>query len=88
MGGVSTTGLLAIMIGRLRMRAHRAREAYVNIAKAIYTDKWQFFWSLDPHVQPPAGSLDLETCIKDLVAKESKYPEEQFFDTRSDSTNV
>lgn len=88
-GGVSTTGAIAILIGRLRMRVHRAREAYVDLAKTMFKDKLNFFVSLDPHAPPPEpGTQTLENGIKELVGKESDNIDELFFDQRSDSTNV
>jgi hypothetical protein len=88
-GGVSTTGLLAIMIGRLRMRLHRAREAYVDISKTVFKDKRNFFNTLDPHASKPQdNSVSLETDIKELLSREVDNVDETFFDSRSGSTNV
>jgi calcium-independent phospholipase A2-gamma len=88
-GGVSTTGFLAILIGRLRMRVHQARNAYLAIAKPMFEDKLTFFASLDPHRQlDPYPGPTLEATIKDLVMRECGTLDETFLDTREDSTNV
>lgn len=88
-GGVSTTGLLAIMIGRMRMRVHRARDAYKDIVKMVFSDKRNFFLSLDPHAPQLHDDRGvLQDNIKELVAKESESAEDRFFDQRPDSTNV
>lgn len=88
-GGVSNGGLLAIMIGRLRMRVHEAREAYMSIAHTVFLDKLRFFSSFDP-LAPPASqdTLALEKCLKELVKKEVEDVNETFFDSRPDSANV
>ncbi|KAF2474189.1 FabD/lysophospholipase-like protein [Lindgomyces ingoldianus] len=88
-GGTSTGGLLAIMLGRLRMRPHRARDAYVNLLQSMYADKFKFFMSLDPHASStPSDGLALENKAKDLVRSEVGDQDEIFFDQRRDSTNV
>jgi hypothetical protein len=87
-GGVSTNGLLAIMIGRLRMRVHRAREAYIDISKTIFMDKLQFFQSLVKPSPTPIERHVLEDSVKALIMKEGQDPEALFFDNRQDSTNV
>ncbi|ORX97951.1 acyl transferase/acyl hydrolase/lysophospholipase [Clohesyomyces aquaticus] len=88
-GGTSTGGTLAIMLGRLRMRPHRARDAYVDLVKTMYVDKVGFFMSLDPHAPPiPNDSKDLEGKAKTLVGHELGDPNDFFFDQRRDSTNV
>ncbi|KAF2012583.1 FabD/lysophospholipase-like protein [Aaosphaeria arxii CBS 175.79] len=91
MGGVSTGGLLAIMIGRLRMRAHKAREAYLDIVKHVYNDKFEFFSSFAPDTNaPPHTQVDrgLEQSIKDMVISQDVNPEEKFFDERPGATKV
>ncbi|KAF2714998.1 FabD/lysophospholipase-like protein [Pleomassaria siparia CBS 279.74] len=88
-GGASTGGVLAVMLGRLRMRAHRAREAYVQISKAIFLDKWNFFASLDPHTpQRNHEAESLDNILKEIIIHEKVNINDPFFDTRTDSTNV
>ncbi|RDW58457.1 hypothetical protein BP5796_12387 [Coleophoma crateriformis] len=38
-GGTSTGGLLAIMLGRLRMSVHECQEAYIQLSRDIFTRK-------------------------------------------------
>ncbi|KAF2868345.1 acyl transferase/acyl hydrolase/lysophospholipase [Massariosphaeria phaeospora] len=88
-GGTSTGGLVAIMLGRLRMQAVRAREAYKNLSKVMFMDKRDFFISMDPHVRPPQYDTQaFDNGIKEIIAGEGSNPEELFFDSRADSTNV
>ncbi|KAF2272746.1 FabD/lysophospholipase-like protein [Westerdykella ornata] len=88
-GGVSTTGLLAIMLGRLRMKVHKAREKYLEIMKAVFCEKWNFFASLDPHgLVPSASGPPLEESVKGLVVSECGGLDEPFFDGREDSANT
>ena len=46
-GGTSTGGLIAIMLGRLRMTAVEAAEQYNNLAKAIFGPKNKKSWVQD-----------------------------------------
>ncbi|KAF2263856.1 FabD/lysophospholipase-like protein [Lojkania enalia] len=89
-GGSSTGGLLAIMLGRLRMRPHRAREAYVKLAKTKYYDQRNFCLSMDPHaVLYQNEEDDHENAIKDVVRGELGGSEDELFvDPRPDSTHV
>jgi hypothetical protein len=87
--GTSTGGILAIMLGRLRMRAHKAREAYMQISRAMFNDKRTFFVSLDPHAPPPTnGTQSLESSIEEVITNESGNIDDVFFDARPDSANV
>jgi calcium-independent phospholipase A2-gamma len=89
-GGVSTTGFFAIMIGRMRMRAHSAREAYLGLSEEIFQDKRDFFQTFDPHkpAPPQPAITPLERSIQELVSKACEHPDATFFDNRSDSTNT
>jgi hypothetical protein len=87
--GTSTGGILAIMLGRLRMRAHKAREAYVRVARAMFIDKWAFFVSLDPHAPRPQNDTPtLENSLKEVLTNENGNVDDVFFDARTDSANV
>ncbi|KAF2181645.1 FabD/lysophospholipase-like protein [Zopfia rhizophila CBS 207.26] len=88
MGGTSTGGVLAIMLGRLRMRPHAARDAYIDISKAMFRDKLHFFRSLNLQFQSGHDDQKLEDTIKTLVGCQLEDQEELFFDNRIDSTNV
>jgi hypothetical protein len=87
--GTSTGGILAIMLGRLRMRAHKAREAYMQISRAMFNDKRAFFVSLDPHAPPPPNDMQsLESSIEEVITNEGGNVDDVFFDARPDSANV
>lgn len=88
-GGCSLGGIIAIMLCRLRMQAHRAREAYKQIAKQVFANKRDYFKYLDPHAQ--VRSVDdsaLENVIKSVVQQELGNPEEVLLDGRPDSGDV
>ena len=88
-GGCSMGGILAVLLSRLRMQAHRAREAYKLIAKEVYRNKRNFFTSLDPHV--PSKNDDgqeVEDAIKRVVTRETANPEDLLHDSREDSSDV
>jgi predicted acylesterase/phospholipase RssA len=88
-GGCSMGGILAILLSRLRMQAHRAREAYKLIQKEVYLDKRDFFTSFDPHAPPnDKDAHAVENAIKAVVAREVANPEEPLLDLRADSSDV
>ncbi|KAF2744437.1 FabD/lysophospholipase-like protein [Sporormia fimetaria CBS 119925] len=88
-GGVSTSGLLAVMIGRLRMRTHEARDAYIEISKLVFREKWSFYAAHDfVHAVPPADDHALENAVQDLVLARSYTFDETFLDVRHGATNV
>jgi calcium-independent phospholipase A2-gamma len=88
-GGVSTMGLFAAMIGRMRMTAMEAREAYGGIARALFIDKWKFFISHDPHVTvPEINEPTLEDKVNEMVLKQCGSLTEPFFDDRKGAANV
>ncbi|RMZ73177.1 acyl transferase acyl hydrolase lysophospholipase [Pyrenophora seminiperda CCB06] len=88
-GGSSLGGVIAIMLCRLRMQAHRAREAYKQIAKQVFRNKRDYFKYLDPHAQGRAvDDTALENEIKDVVQQELGNPDEILLDTRPDSGDV
>jgi len=88
-GGSSLGGIIAIMLCRLRMQAHRAREAYKQIAKQVFDNKRAYFRYLDPHaqIQKPDDST-LENEIKSVVQQELGNPDEVLLDGRPDSGDV
>ena len=90
MGGVSTTGLFATMIGRMRMPVKKARERYAGLCKDIYANKRDFFASASPDAENNSkqSSEKLEKSIDELVLMECPAADEPFFDTRSNSSNV
>ncbi|KAI8940763.1 hypothetical protein NX059_002029 [Plenodomus lindquistii] len=88
-GGSSLGGVIAILLSRLRMQAHRAREAYKQIAKEVFANKREFFISLDPHVpKTNTTSEALEKEIKTVIKQELGNEDELLFDGREDSGDV
>ncbi|KAF2680592.1 FabD/lysophospholipase-like protein [Lentithecium fluviatile CBS 122367] len=88
-GGTSMGGIIAIMVGRLRMQAHRAREAYKQIAKEVFSNKRDFFTSFDPHAPPKShDGQAVENAIKAVAAHEVGNLDELLLDSRDDSADV
>jgi calcium-independent phospholipase A2-gamma len=88
-GGSSLGGVIAIMLCRLRMQAHRAREAYKQIAKQVYLNKRDYFISLDPHAQTSnVDGKELEREVKAVIQQELGNPDELLLDGRPDSGDV
>ncbi|KAF2798390.1 FabD/lysophospholipase-like protein [Melanomma pulvis-pyrius CBS 109.77] len=89
LAGTSSGGILAIMLGRLRMRAHKAREAYTQITRAMFVEKWNFFVSIDPQAHlPPIDEEGLNNSIKSVITRANENFDDDFLDPRHDSTNV
>ncbi|CAN9403394.1 unnamed protein product [Alternaria alternata] len=88
-GGSSLGGIIAIMLCRLRMQAHRAREAYKQIAKQVFENKRAYFRYLDPHAQvKDVDDKALEQEIKNVIQKELGTSDEVLLDGRPDSGDV
>ena len=88
-GGSSLGGVIAIMLCRLRMQAHRAREAYKQIARQVYANKTDYFRYLDPHATiRGVDDSALEREVKSVVQQELGNPDEILLDGRSDSGDV
>jgi hypothetical protein len=88
-GGSSLGGVIAILLCRLQMQAHRAREAYKKISKQVYHNKREFYISLDPHASLPNGDGSaLESEIRQVIQQELGTQDERLFDSREDSGDV
>jgi|TARA_R110002003_G_scaffold239_7_gene17234 calcium-independent phospholipase A2-gamma len=88
-GGSSLGGVIAILLCRLQMQAHRAREAYKRIAKQVFLNKRDFFVSLDPQIPVPhSDGKALEDEIKAVIQQELGTQDERLFDPREDSGDV
>ncbi|KAH6658045.1 hypothetical protein BKA67DRAFT_620116, partial [Truncatella angustata] len=64
-GGTSTGGIIAIMLGRLSMTVNECIQAYDKVGQAAFTPKWRF-----PSPAPPRGAYSaraLEDAIKQVV---------------------
>ncbi|KAJ7819764.1 hypothetical protein B0H14DRAFT_1352067 [Mycena olivaceomarginata] len=83
-GGTSTGGLIALMLGRLRMSVEDAVKAYGQLAKEVFSDV------------KPLGSdgrfkaSKLEKAIKEIVRAKSALqdPEERLEDTRNNACKM
>ncbi|KAH8201376.1 hypothetical protein TruAng_004459 [Truncatella angustata] len=65
-GGTSTGGIIAIMLGRLSMTVNECIQAYDKVGQAAFTPKWRF-----PSPAPPRGAYSaraLEDAINKWVA--------------------
>jgi hypothetical protein len=88
-GGSSLGGVIAILLCRLQMQAHRAREAYKKISRQVYLNKRDFYISLDPHAPIPNGDGSaLEDEISQVIRQELGTQDERLFDGREDSGSV
>jgi hypothetical protein len=88
-GGSSMGGILGLMLGRLRMQAHRAREAYRIVAKEVFLNKRDFFTSVDPLAPPVThDGQNVENVLKVIVTKELGNQDAVFYDARDDSADV
>ncbi|KAH8733187.1 acyl transferase/acyl hydrolase/lysophospholipase [Phaeosphaeriaceae sp. PMI808] len=88
-GGSSLGGVIAILLCRLQMQAHRARDAYKQIARQVFFNKRDFFMSLDPHApMPTCDRTALQTEIKTIIKQELGAQDARLFDGRTDSGDV
>ncbi|KAH7074734.1 acyl transferase/acyl hydrolase/lysophospholipase [Paraphoma chrysanthemicola] len=88
-GGSSLGGVIAILLCRLQMQAHRAREAYKRIAKQVFLNKRDFFISLDPQAPVPySDGKALQEEINAVIQQELGTQDERLFDARDDSGDV
>lgn len=88
-GGTSMGGVLGLMLSRLRMQAHSAREAYKLVAKEVFQDKKAYFISLDPHAVPALyDAQGVENAIKKVVAGKLPHVNARLYDDREDSADA
>ncbi|KAJ4302742.1 hypothetical protein N0V90_001632 [Kalmusia sp. IMI 367209] len=88
-GGVSLGGVLALMLIRLRMRVHTAREAYKLIAREVFPNKRDFFTSSNPNGLPIThDGRAVEDAIRSIISQETQHPDEILYDEREDSADV
>ncbi|KAL5388951.1 hypothetical protein DPSP01_002657 [Paraphaeosphaeria sporulosa] len=88
-GGTSLGGVLGLMLSRLRMQAHSAREAYKLVAKEVFQDKKAYFVSLDPHATPLQYHAEgVENAIKAVIAGELAQVDARLYDDREESADA
>ncbi|KAL5417455.1 hypothetical protein PMIN06_007853 [Paraphaeosphaeria minitans] len=87
--GTSLGGMLGLMLSRLRMQAHSAREAYKLIAKEVFQDKKAYFVSLNPHAVPiQYHAQGVENAIKKVVARELAHVNARLYNNREESADA
>lgn len=85
-GGCSMGGVFGLMLNRLRMQAPRAREAYKVIAKEVFANKRDFFYS---NASPPIDDSDpVGKAVRSLVTQELGDSEEPLQDTSKSASYV
>lgn len=88
-GGASLGGVLGLMLSRLRMPAHSAREAYKLIAREVYQDKRFYFMALNPHAAPVMyDTQGIENAIKQVVTGELGHMAVPLYDDQEDSSDA
>jgi hypothetical protein len=87
-GGSSLGGVIAILLCRLQMQAHRAREAYKKISRQVFLNKRDFFISLDPQAPLLGDGTALEDEIRDIIQQELGSHDQRLYDDRQDSGDV
>jgi hypothetical protein len=88
-GGSSLGGVIAILLCRLQMQAHRAREAYKKISRQVFLNKREFFISLDPQATIMHGDgTALEDEIREVIQQELGTHDQRLYDDRQDSGDV
>ncbi|KAK3310502.1 uncharacterized protein B0T15DRAFT_388954 [Chaetomium strumarium] len=74
MAGTSTGGLIAIMLGRLRMSTKEALQAYDECAGKIFSFDNRKSWSLTERFRATALRQVVERLVKDRGLGEDMYP--------------
>jgi hypothetical protein len=88
-GGSSLGGVIALLVCRLQMQPHRAREAYKKISRQVYFNKRDFFISLEPSAPLLGGDAKaLDEEIKEVIQQELGTGDDRLFDGREDSGDV
>ncbi|GFG21196.1 putative Podospora anserina S mat genomic DNA chromosome 6, supercontig 2, partial [Aspergillus udagawae] len=81
-GGTSTGGLIAIMLGRLEMDVDDCIRAYVKLMKKIFekSSKWNLPASLFSKIEPRFDASKIEGAINDVVRGCGASPTDLFND--------
>ncbi|KAK7705080.1 hypothetical protein SLS57_010192 [Botryosphaeria dothidea] len=85
-GGTSTGGLIAIMLGRLRMNVKDCITFYEDAMDKVFKggrNVWKFIRKGEFY-----DASILEGCIKDLIRKQLGSDDEKLFDERTDACKV
>ena len=73
-GGTSTGGLIAIMLGRLEMNIDECIDAYVALFDQVFQKKWHRV-TINGHVQGRFDTEELERSIREIVKQKDKAGE-------------
>ena len=69
-GGTSTGGLIALMLGRMRMSIEEAKDAYEKLSPRIFT-KERHRWNVFGQVQGRFSHEELEKGVIEMLAKQN-----------------
>ncbi|CAI4214250.1 unnamed protein product [Parascedosporium putredinis] len=83
-GGTSTGGIIAIMLGRLRMTVNECIRAYRDMAERAFTLKWTTFFPASPSGAFSAKAL--EAAMRDTV--KGFCPEKECMDQRANRNST
>ena len=86
-GGTSTGGLIAIMLGRLHMSVDECIEAYQSLSSTVFTRlRPNFKWN--GNLQGSFDTRALERVLKDVIRSATKNEEELFYEAGKEKCNV
>ncbi|KAI9923368.1 hypothetical protein MW887_009938 [Aspergillus wentii] len=79
-GGTSTGGLIAIMLGRLEMDVDECIAAYIQLMKKIFEkpSKWNLAASLFGNIEPRFDASKLEDAINQVISRCGANPTDLF----------
>ncbi|PYH43058.1 FabD/lysophospholipase-like protein [Aspergillus saccharolyticus JOP 1030-1] len=79
-GGTSTGGLIAIMLGRLEMDVDECITAYIQLMKRIFRKpvRWNLAASLFGNIEPRFDASKLEEAINQVVSSHGANPTDLF----------
>ncbi|KAE8411715.1 hypothetical protein BDV36DRAFT_77864 [Aspergillus pseudocaelatus] len=79
-GGTSTGGLIAIMLGRLEMSVDECIDTYVKLIRTVFEKKSRWPVNLSGSVRSRFDSTKLESAVKDVVASHGAKETDLFND--------
>ncbi|KAF5855336.1 hypothetical protein ETB97_009428 [Aspergillus alliaceus] len=79
-GGTSTGGLIAIMLGRLEMSVDDCIETYVKLIRTIFEKKSRWPVNLSGNIKSRFDATKLEKAIKEVVASQGAKETDNFND--------
>lgn len=79
-GGTSTGGLIAIMLGRLEMSVDECIDTYVNLIRTVFEKKSRWPVNLSGSVRSRFDATKLENAVKDVVTSHGAKETDLFND--------